>query len=222
MQYWIDEALLVEPSPLTPEVLNRAVPSCHEPALWAEPLRVQLSRAGLESDHDMAMFLAHTGHESGSFRHLEESMNYSVEALHKLFGAHRINRLDIEMLGRKPGQAANEPALANTLYGGEWGARNLGNTQPGDGWKFRGRGLIQITGRANYEACADDTGLDLVGDPDCLVRDPGAGAASALWFWSRFVDGRDMKTTTRQINGGYHGLKDRLARFKRALAALEG
>lgn len=221
MQHWIEEALLTQPKVLTGDRLRRMVPGCADPEQWADAFAAYLPRYGIESDHDVAMFLAQVGHESGSFHHLEESLNYSTEALHKLFGAHRISRVDIELLGRKKGQAANEPALANTLYGGEWGAGNLGNTEPGDGWKFRGRGLIQITGRANYEACAGATGLDIIRDPDLLVRDVDAGAVSALWFWSSFVDGRDMKSTTRQINGGYHGLHDRVKRFKRALAVLE-
>lgn len=222
MQQWVDAVILEEPTLLTASVLKKAMPDCREPERWAEPLAIGMSRYGLESDHDMALFLAQVGHESAGFRMLEESLNYSVEALEKLFGAHRIHPREIQLLGRKPGQKANEPALANTLYGGAWGAENLGNVEPGDGWRYRGRGVIQLTGRANYEACAADTGLDIVHHPDLLATDAAAGVESALWFWSRYVPGRDIKSTTRQVNGGYHGLDDRVERFRRALKALEG
>lgn len=219
---WLDEAVLLSPTALTPEVLDQAVPSCVDPDAWAEPLAHHLGLAGIESDHEIALFLAQVGHESASFRELEESLNYSTDSLHALFGAHRITPRDIDLLGRKAGQAANEPALANTLYGGAWGARNLGNTQPGDGWRFRGRGLIQLTGRANYSACEADTGLPLTDDPDLLARSPDAAVEAAVWFWRACVTARDVKGSTRQINGGSHGLADRRTRFERAIRALEG
>lgn len=222
MQYWIEEALLVQPKVLTGEQLSRMVPQCTDPDVWAEAFATQLPRHGIESDHDVALFIAQVGHESASFRQLEESMNYSTSALHSLFGAHRITRIEIETLGRKSGQRANQQALANTLYGGEWGKRNLGNVEPTDGWDFRGRGLIQLTGRSNHERCAAATGLDIVRDPDLLVRDPAAAVVASLWFWSDRVTRRDVKGSTKQINGGYNGLADRVERFKRALAVLEG
>lgn len=221
MTAWLDEALILSPTALTPDVLSRAVPACLDPEGWAEPLAHHLGLAGIDDDCNTALFLAQVGHESASFRELEESLNYSVESLHALFGAHRISRLDIEMLGRKKGQAANEPALANTLYGGEWGARNLGNVQPGDGWKFRGRGLIQLTGRANYEACEAATGLPLSDEPQLLAEDRDAAVEAAMWYWQARVTARDVKGSTYQINGGSHGLADRRERYERALRALE-
>lgn len=221
MQQWFDEALLVQPKVITPERLARMVPQCHEPEVWATAFADHLNVSGIESDHDIAMFLAQVGHESASFRELEESMNYGVEALGKLFGAHRITPDEIQRYGRKQGQPANERALANALYGGAWGKKNLGNRNPQDGWNYRGRGLIQLTGRGNFEACAADTGLNIVEDPGLLERSPDAAVIAALWFWNERVSGRDIKTTTRQINGGYHGLADRVERFKRALNVLE-
>lgn len=222
MLHWYDEAVLEAPSMITPEVLERMVPQCLEPELWAHHWGTWLDRYGVEDIQEIALVIAQAGHESASFRELEESLNYGVEALSKLFGAHRISRLDIQMYGRKRGQRANEEALGNILYGGTWGARNLGNTEPGDGYQFRGRGLFQLTGRANYEACAADTGLDIVHDPDLLCRDAEAAVISALWFWSTRVTSLNVKASTRQINGGFNGLADRVARFKRALAVMEG
>lgn len=222
MKHWVDEAYLVEPRLITGELLARAVPGCADAELWADVLCPRMAMAGIESNHDIALFLAHAGHESAGFRHLEESLNYSVESLSKLFGAHRISRLEIQLYGRKPGQKANEVQLGNILYGGSWGNANLGNIHEGDGYRYRGRGIFQLTGRDNYTRCAEATGLDLVNQPDLLVTDPEAAAVSALWFWNERVSGHDVRTTTRQVNGGLNGLTDRIERYKRALQVLEG
>jgi putative chitinase len=221
MQHWYDSAINLEPVQVTAATLHRMVPNCSQPSLWADALGTRLTTAEIESNHEVALFLAHAGHESASFRQLEESLNYSTEALHKLFGAHRITRLEIETLGRKKNQQANQVGLGNVLYGGEWGKANLGNVYPGDGYNFRGRGIFQLTGRYNYAQCADQTGLDLVNDPDLLSSDPVAAVISAIWYWQTFITGNDVRSTTKQVNGGYHGLPDRIQRYKRALAVLE-
>src|SRR5690606_9297192 len=121
----------------------------------AKPYAVELVRQMAESGimaswPRAAMFLGQIAVESGQFSTVTESLNYSVDALVKMFGRHRISVPDAERYGRKLGQKANQEALANLLYGGEWGRKNLGNTEPGDGWRFRGRGLKQLTGRDNY------------------------------------------------------------------------
>lgn len=221
MQHWYDSAINLEPVQITAATLHRMVPNCSQPSLWADALGTRLTTAEIESNHEVALFLAHAGHESASFHQLEESLNYSTESLHKLFGAHRIARLDIEALGRKKNQQANQVGLGNVLYGGEWGKANLGNVYPGDGYNFRGRGIFQLTGRFNYAQCADQTGLDIVNAPDLLSSDPVAAVVSALWYWQTFVTGNDVRSTTKQVNGGYHGLPDRIQRYKRALSVLE-
>lgn len=104
------------------------------------------------------------------------------------------------------------------------GRADLGNTEPGDGTRFRGRGLIQITGRANYRACGDALGLDLVGEPH-LLESPLLAARSAGWFWQTHglnarADLGDFKGITKRINGGTNGMADRLAYFERAQAVL--
>lgn len=104
------------------------------------------------------------------------------------------------------------------------GRADLGNTQPGDGTLFRGRGLIQITGRANYAKCGDALGLDLIADPK-LLEEPGNAARSAGWFWSlrnlnAKADVGDFRGITRAINGGYNGMADRIAYFERAQQVL--
>ncbi|WP_417070841.1 glycoside hydrolase family 19 protein [Niveibacterium terrae] len=104
------------------------------------------------------------------------------------------------------------------------GRADLGNTHPGDGPTFRGRGLIQITGRANYAACGKALGLDLINHPE-LLEEPRHAADSAGWFWAthslnELADKRLMTDITRRINGGLNGLGDRLALYDRALKAL--
>ena len=113
------------------------------------------------------------------------------------------------------------PTAAQTRYEGR---TDLGNTQPGDGSKYRGRGLIQITGRANYKACGDALGLDLINQPQLLEK-PQHACMSAAWFWatkglSTLADESKFETITRRINGGVNGLADRQMLYARALTVL--
>ena len=152
-------------------------------------------------------WLAQLKHESAQFRRLHESLDYSAEALVSMFSRERISTADAARYGRSPGHPSNQPAIANCIYGGVWGAKNLGNTQPGDGWRFIGRGLKQLTGRANYARCSlallnDD---QLVYRPDMLEQ-PDAAALSAGWFWddknlSDLADVDDIRGITMLITG---------------------
>ena len=113
------------------------------------------------------------------------------------------------------------PTLAQTRYEGR---AVLGNTQSGDGSKYRGRGLIQITGRANYKACGDALGLELINHPELLEK-PQHACMSAAWFWatkglSTLADEGKFETITRRINGGLNGLADRQMLYTRALKVL--
>lgn len=99
----------------------------------------------------LAYMLATAHHETGGkFTASIESLNYSVDGLLKTFSRERISEADARRLGRSASRPADQVAIANAIYGGAWGAKNLGNTEAGDGWRFRGRGLLQITGRSNY------------------------------------------------------------------------
>lgn len=106
----------------------------------------------------------------GTFLTKQESLNYSPEGLRGTFGIARISPSQALALGRTPAHAANQPAIANIVYGGEWGKTHLGNVQPNDGWDMRGRGLCQITGRANYERFARLLGLPLDTNPDLAMQ----------------------------------------------------
>lgn len=118
----------------------------------------------------------------------------------------------VELWGPTPAQARYE------------GRKDLGNTQPGDGYRYRGRGLIQITGRANYEECGAALGADLVNEPEKL-GEPELAARSAAWFWdsrglNELADSGDFEKVTRRINGGLNGYADRVARLEMAMSAL--
>ena len=115
--------------------------------------------------------------------------------------------------------AHNPQLLANKVYAGR-----LGNNQENDGWNFHGRGLIQLTGRENYEHCGSSLGVDLVGNPSWL-SDPKYAALSAGWFWNKkglnaLADAQDYDTMTKRINGGLIGLDDRKAKIAKALQVL--
>lgn len=185
-------------------------------------IRDALARFNINTPLRRAHFLAQVAHESANFTTARENLNYSVDALLKLFPK-RIDAALARKIGRAPGQDADQEAIANAIYGGEWGARKLGNTEPGDGWRFIGRGYIQITGRDNYAQCSRDlfgNGM-LLRAPQMLELAPNA-AASAGWFWhsrglNALADKDDLEGITRIVNGGANGLEHRrelLAKYK--------
>lgn len=154
-------------------------------------------------------FFAQISHESG-FRPREENLNYSVEGLVKTFPG-RITAAQARKIGRTGTQRADKEAIGNTVYGGEWGKKNLGNVEPGDGYKYRGRGMIQLTGRANYAALGAAYELN----PDLLLT-PAGSMRAAIEFWkSRKINvpaaKDDVKAVTKLINGGSNGLAERIA-----------
>jgi len=157
--------------------------------------------------------------ESAGFTTREESLNYSVEGLLKTFGRHRISEADARKFGRAPGRPAHQNALANILYGGEWGRKNLGNTEPGDGWRYRGGGDKQITGRANYREAGHED------DPETLRTDPKASAMASANFFVKHgciapALRDDVKAVTKIVNGGQNGLAERIAATARAKRAI--
>jgi putative chitinase len=169
--------------------------------------------AGME-ELELQHFLAQAMWESGNFESLEENLNYSAARLMEVWPS------------RYPAWKAQEcafnpPCVGETSYGGR---SDLGNTEPGDGYKFRGRGLFQLTGRHNYTRCEEGTGLPLTTEPQRLLSPDGA-VASAVWYWRSRPKCRegaladDAKVVTYAINGGYHGLAGREARLE-ALRAM--
>ena len=144
---------------------------------------------------------------------------------YQIIGSKRVAAF-IAQIGHESGQLKYVkeiwgPTVAQSRYEGR---ADLGNTEPGDGSKYRGRGLIQITGRANYKACGDALGLDLINQPELLEK-PQHACMSAAWFWatkglSTLADEGKFETITRRINGGLNGLADRQMLYTRALKVL--
>ncbi|MEN9928309.1 MAG: hypothetical protein RLZZ231_230, partial [Bacteroidota bacterium] len=134
------------------------------------PLLRAFKKYAINTPKRIAHFLAQIHEETGGFVKLSENLNYSPAGLMKTFGTNQISPAQANQYGRMVNRKANQEAIANIVYGGEWGKKNLGNTQVGDGWRFRGRGLIQITGRANYQAYKNYSGFDVVSNPDLALR----------------------------------------------------
>ena len=143
----------------------------------------------------------------------------------QIIGSKRVAAF-IAQIGHESGQLVYVreiwgPTPAQAKYEGR---KDLGNSVPGDGFKYRGRGLIQITGRANYAACGEALGLDLINQPE-LLEQPKNACLSAAWFWATnglntLADQDQFNTITRRINGGLNGLQDRLEIWARARAVL--
>ncbi|QDL31472.1 glycoside hydrolase family 19 protein [Serratia liquefaciens] len=189
-------------------------------ARWFPHLEATFAGFGIISPVEQAMFIAQVGHESAGFTATAESFNYSVAGLQSTFGK-RLTAGQCKMLGRQRGETAvpenRQAAIANLVYGGR-----LGNKGPGDGWKYRGRGLIQITGLDNYRACSTGVKTDLLLVPELLEKDEYA-MCSAGWFWKSRNCGKyagDVERVTLLINGGKNGMADRQERFERARQAL--
>lgn len=198
----------------TTSILRTALPKA--PLPWLEAIVAVLPNYGVDTPHEIASFLAQCAHESSEFTILEENLNYSAERLMvvwpKRFPSYEIAQRYEHVPER----------LANYVYANRNGN---GDEASGDGWRFRGRGPIQLTGRRNYAACGDDIGQGLLVVPELLLT-PVVGIQSALWFWKitnldKFDDDRDVKVETRLINGGENGLEHRQRLFNHILRHLE-
>lgn len=188
---------------------------------FSKPLEDAAIRWGIINGPDKARWLAQLHVESDGFNHAAELTGYSADGLLRTFrGRNGLANIDqARALVR-----AGPRAVFNHVYGGEWGRKNLGNTQPDDGWNFRGRSLIQTTGRDNYRATSmgcygDDRLLE---NPDILLI-PEEAANAAGWYWySRRLNGvTDVREVTRRINPGLKHLDRRMAQTKRAMDLLD-
>ena len=175
-------------------------------------LNTAMGRYQIVGTKRIAAFIAQVGHESCQLTRLVENLNYSADALRKTWPS----RFSMELasaVARKPEQ------IANIAYG-----NRMGNTAPGEAWKYRGRGLIQITGKDNYRACGEALGLDLIAHPELLEK-PQHACMSAAWFWATsglntLVDAGKFDAITQRINGGQTGAADRQALYARTLKVL--
>jgi len=183
---------------------------------YLQALNSCFSRFKLNTPQRQAGFIGQCQHESLDFTILEENLNYSKEGLVKTWPT-RFTTANATKYHRNP-----------KLIGSKVYADRMGNADEasGEGWLYRGRGLIQLTGKQQYLLCGFALDVDLVANPDLLSKEPYA-VLSAGWYWdntslNRFCDVQDWKGFTKAINGGYHGLDDRLSRIKKALVILQG
>lgn len=188
---------------------------------WHSHITAAMKEFGINNPDDQAMFIAQTGHESAGFSSLVENFNYSVSGLAGFVRAGRLTQDQANTLGRRQGEPslplARQRAIANLVY-----SKRMGNNGPGDGYNFRGRGLIQITGLTNYRNCGNGLKVDLVSQPELLAQEEYA-SRSAAWFY--VTNGclkytGDIARVTRIINGGSNGIDDRQARYLTAKKAL--
>jgi putative chitinase len=180
---------------------------------WLEPLQETFEKYQINTPKRQACFIGQCMHESGGFKFLKENLNYSAKALMNTWPS-RFPDMDVaEKYERQPSK------IADKVYSGR-----MGNTEDGDGAKYIGRGLIQLTGKDNYRAFGEAIGEDLVANPE-LVEQPRYAALSAGWFWNKrglnaLADAMDITTLTVRINGGKIGIDDRIAKINKALDVL--
>jgi putative chitinase len=180
---------------------------------WFEPLQETFEKYQINTPKRQACFIGQCMHESGGFKFLKENLNYSAKALMATWPSRFPDADTAEKYARQP------EMIANKVYSGR-----MGNTEDGDGAKFIGRGLIQLTGKDNYKAFGEAIGEDLIANPQ-LVEEPRYAALSAGWFWNKrglntLADAMDVTTLTVRINGGKIGIDDRIAKINKALDVL--
>jgi putative chitinase len=200
----ITEALLVTSQTCTPAMAEK----------WAIPLQFVCDKYEINTPERVAGFLAQVGHESGGLRFTVENLNYRADALTRVWPS-RFPPGIAESYAMQPEK------IANRAYADRMGN---GNEASGDGWKYRGRGLIQLTGADNYADFSLSADNEALSDPDS-VAEPELAALSAGWFWSRnglnaLADAKDIVGMTRRVNGGTNGLDDRQMRYSRLISVL--
>ena len=169
----------------------------------AKKYKTLLNNYHINTPLRLAHFFAQIDHES-NLKPVSENLNYSTDALLRVFKKYFPTRQLAEYYSRLPEKIANK-VYANRMLNGD--------EDSGDGWKFRGRGFIQITGKANYIMLSKDTGIDYLGNPDLLLTEADS-MISALWYWqknglNKYADMDNIKTITKRINGGYNGYEHR-------------
>jgi putative chitinase len=184
---------------------------------WFLAIESILPDYDIDTPERVACWLGQTAHESGNYRFLRENLNYSADGLNKIFKKY-FPTVD----AAKP-YARNPEKIANRVYANRMGN---GDERSGDGWKYRGRGLIQLTGKDNYTWFA--ASIEESVDETVKFLETYEGAVqSACWFWesnnlNTLADKMDIKTLTRRINGGFIGLEDRIKHINHAAHVLSG
>lgn len=198
---------------LTLSQLQSLIPSNKSHAEWLPICNELLPRYNINTTNRIAGFFAQTSFESGDFNTLEENLNYSWQGLRKTFPRYFPSDAMAQQYHRQPEK------IANRVYDDALRTNKLGNTNPGDGWLFRGRGILQITGRWNYTEFGKSIGMTAEAAAEYCGTKRGA-FESACWYWKRnnlnaYADKDDIKGMSIAVNGGTHGLSERVARYNR-------
>lgn len=203
---------------ITVDQLRQLIPNNKYVEEWHEALVQLFPDYGIDTPQRMAAFISQCAHESAGFTAIKENLNYRWETLRKIFPKY----FPTDEIAKRYASLPNkQEAIANRAYGNRMGN---GPEESGDGYRYCGRGLIQLTGKNNYQAFADSLEMPVEDVPEYLATFEGA-AQSACWFWetnnlNRFADAGDIKGLTRAINGGYLGLDDRIKHYNHALHVL--
>jgi len=180
---------------------------------WLDGLNDCFDKYAINTPERQACFIAQVMHESNSFKALSENLNYSAQGLMRTWPS-RFPDLDVAEKYEH-----NPEKIANKVYAGR-----MGNIEEGDGWKYHGRGLIQLTGRENYANFGLNASVDVLSNPDLLTT-PEYASLSAGWYWNKrnlneLADKMEIEGITKKINGGTLGLEDRKARTQKVLSIL--
>lgn len=204
---------------ITVSQLRQICPDLPEPraAEFVPAINEAMAWRNINTKARAAAFLAQAAHESGQFRYLVENLNYSAEALRRTWPS-RFTEAQALAMQRQPER------IANHVYSSRIGN---GPESSGDGWRFRGRGIFQLTGRTNYANCSIAlyaNAATLLAEPELLEK-PLPACKSAAWFWqsrglNELADAGDFRAITQKINGGQHGAQERAAFLYRADEAL--
>lgn len=200
---------------ITREQLSQIIPKNPYIDQWCSALNQLLPDYGIDTPQRVAAFLAQCAHESGNFVFLKENLNYRAASLRKIFPKYFPNDQLAEQYAGRPNKAE---AIANRIYASRMGN---GPEESGDGFRYCGRGLIQLTGKSNYTNFADSIETPVEEAAAYLETFEGA-VQSACWFWetnnlNQYADNNDILTMTKRINGGTIGLEDRMKHYAHAL-----
>lgn len=208
---------------ITSDTLRKIYPQSQSIARYCEALHQAMAECGIDTSARVRAFLAQVGHESAQLNLVEENLNYSAQALRKVFPKYFRTPQEASSYAHHPER------IANRVYAGRMGN---GSEASGDGWKYRGRGLIQITGRDNYVSMSALMGKDLTVWPDALLMPLDACRSAALWWKAHGLNAladrlsgagerKIFGAITKCVNGGLSGLEDRWAIYQRAKAEIK-
>ena len=203
---------------ISQEQLQQILPGNPYLEHWCEALNKILPDYDINTPQREAAFLAQCAHESGNFTALQENLNYRAVTLRKVFPKYFPTDAIAEQYASQPNKAE---LIANRVYANRMGN---GDEASGDGYRYCGRGLIQLTGKSNYQAFADSIEMNIEDVPAFLETFEGA-IQSACWFWesnnlNQYADKDDILTMTKRINGGTIGLEDRIKQYEHAKLVL--